>query len=182
MNALTASMVMYQNTDYAAQKNTSENVLDFNEIVETVATYFNTTPYEMIYSGRSKKELAPRILAMWFLKQIAKCYLVDIGRYFNKDHTTVIHARRVMLDMLSTSSSDIYQKYHLELCELLSISYQDDFDAAITESRMVSRRKNKNKVKQIPQRIIPYNPKKTYSKPPAIYSNHSPFRIASVGM
>jgi chromosomal replication initiator protein len=47
---------------------------------------------DLLSRRRSVRVARPRQVAMWLARHITPCSLPEIGRAFNRDHTTVMHA------------------------------------------------------------------------------------------
>ncbi len=69
-------------------------------IPEIVAMQFQITIGEMLSHRRDRRVARPRQVAMWLCQRVAMESFSGIGRYFGRDHTTVMAAiRRVDLLM-----------------------------------------------------------------------------------
>ncbi len=63
------------------------------EIVKTVADFFEISQHDLINKGRKKEVVEPRQIAMYLLRDLLKLSYPHIGDKIGKrDHTTVIHA------------------------------------------------------------------------------------------
>lgn len=68
-----------------------------HHIAETVATFYETTVNEMRKHRNDWEHLMPRQIAMYLMRQSSPdVTLSDIGRIFNRDHSTVLHNVRVV--------------------------------------------------------------------------------------
>jgi len=65
-----------------------------DEIQKKVAEYFNISVKELQSSRRARTVARPRQVAMYLAKQLTSRSLPEIGRKFDRDHTTVMHAVR----------------------------------------------------------------------------------------
>lgn len=63
-----------------------------SEIQRTVAAHFGTTVREMKSARRNRIITRPRQIAMYLSRELTPNSLPAIGRLFNRDHTTVMHA------------------------------------------------------------------------------------------
>ncbi len=82
-------------------------------IAGAVADLTDITVAEMQGRRKSLGWVRPRQLAMYLMQEIRPdLYLTDIGRFFNRDHTTVIHAIAVTKKLLSESVDwhDIHER------------------------------------------------------------------------
>ena len=76
-----------------------------DEIQKKVAEHFNISVKEMQSSRRARTVARPRQIAMYLAKQLTSRSLPEIGRKFDRDHTTVMHAvRKVEVLILEDSS------------------------------------------------------------------------------
>ena len=63
-----------------------------DEIQRKVAEHYNIRVAEMTSKRRDRPVARPRQIAMYLAKELTTKSLPDIGRAFDRDHTTVIHA------------------------------------------------------------------------------------------
>lgn len=65
-------------------------------IIAAVADHYGLTRIDLLSQRRSRAVARPRQLAMWLAATLTPASLPQIGRRFgDRDHTTVLHARRV---------------------------------------------------------------------------------------
>lgn len=64
-------------------------------IIETVTKRFGVKTEDLTGVSRRVEYVYPRRLAMWFIKKEVEIGTTGIGKIFNRDHATVIHALRV---------------------------------------------------------------------------------------
>ncbi len=76
-----------------------------DEIQKKVAEYFNISVKEMQSSRRARTVARPRQIAMYLAKQLTSRSLPEIGRKFDRDHTTVMHAVRKIEELLTEDKS-----------------------------------------------------------------------------
>lgn len=69
----------------------SEQIITVERIQEVVAAHFNVSLQLLTSNKRSKEVAMARQVAMYLSRALTKSSLLDIGRQFRKDHTTVIH-------------------------------------------------------------------------------------------
>lgn len=73
--------------------------LDVDAVVAEVARGFRVTTGEILGRGRARHVHAARVCAMAVIREWTGLSFPAIGRIFNRDHTTVMHAvRKVMGD------------------------------------------------------------------------------------
>ncbi|MBR1648507.1 MAG: chromosomal replication initiator protein DnaA [Alphaproteobacteria bacterium] len=71
-----------------------------DEIQKKVAEYFNISVKEMQSSRRARTVARPRQIAMYLAKLLTLRSLPEIGRKFDRDHTTVMHAVRKIEELI----------------------------------------------------------------------------------
>ena len=76
-----------------------------DEIQKKVAEYFNISVKEMQSSRRARTVARPRQIAMYLAKQLTSRSLPEIGRKFDRDHTTVMHAVRKVEELIVEDAS-----------------------------------------------------------------------------
>lgn len=78
-----------------------------SEIMSVVAAHFGRTMIDMVSQRRAREVARPRQVAMYLTIRLTPMSLPQIGRIFgNRDHTTVIHARR-QIEKLIVSDLDL---------------------------------------------------------------------------
>ncbi|MFT5679525.1 MAG: chromosomal replication initiator protein [Myxococcota bacterium] len=69
------------------------HLLSADEIIQTVANFFNVKVVDIKGKRRLKQFVRPRHVAMWMIRKHTDLSFPDIGRVFNdRDHATVQHA------------------------------------------------------------------------------------------
>lgn len=76
-----------------------------DEIQKKVAEYFNISVKELQSSRRARTVARPRQIAMYLAKQLTSRSLPEIGRKFDRDHTTVMHAVRKVEELIIEDAS-----------------------------------------------------------------------------
>lgn len=70
-------------------------------IVDEVCRIYGITKISLMSARRGRKVAWPRQIAMWLCVQKTACSYPAIGRYFGgRDHTTVMHAEKVVDQVL----------------------------------------------------------------------------------
>lgn len=82
-----------------------ERKTTIDEIQKKVAEYFNISVREMQSSRRARNVARPRQIAMYLAKQLTSRSLPEIGRKFDRDHTTVMHAVRKVEELIVEDAS-----------------------------------------------------------------------------
>ena len=84
-----------------------------DEIQKKVAEYFSISVKEMQSSRRARNVARPRQIAMYLAKQLTARSLPEIGRKFDRDHTTVMHAVRKVEELIVEDTSMAESIEHL---------------------------------------------------------------------
>lgn len=74
-------------------------------ICDLVSGQFNVTVKELQSKSRKKVVTTPRQIAMYLARKHTEESLVDIGKMFNRDHSTVLHAIKVVSTRLVRDTS-----------------------------------------------------------------------------
>lgn len=90
-----------------AQQLTVEVVRSF------VADQFKASVGDMKSKSRKKSVAFPRQVAMYLSRKLTDQALTDIGKAFNRDHSTVVHSIRVITETMARSTSVRGQVQHL---------------------------------------------------------------------
>lgn len=80
-----------------------ERLVSLNNIQKTVADYFGLRHADLISQRRQRSVVRPRQMAMALAKELTEHSLPEIGDGFGgRDHTTVLHACRVVRKLVET--------------------------------------------------------------------------------
>ena len=71
-----------------------EKAVTIDTLLKFVADYYGVRPSELKAASNSRNIVMPRQVAMYLCKTLTSSSLPDIGRAFNKHHSTVIHSIR----------------------------------------------------------------------------------------
>ena len=85
-------------------------------IQDAVGSVLGVTRAELVSAGRTPRVARARQLAMYLSRELTSLSLTQIARAFNRDHTTVLHAVRVVSTRLepgSETSEAIHQAHRL---------------------------------------------------------------------
>lgn len=77
----------------------AENIRDY------IARQFDTPVDDLLSKSRKRTVTFPRHVAMYLARKLTGEGLSDIGKTFNRDHSTVVHAIRVISDAINSSGS-----------------------------------------------------------------------------
>lgn len=91
---------------------THERVVTVNDILHETAAHYNLTVTDLKSTRRDRRLARPRQLAMYLSKKLTTLSLPDIGGHFGRDHTTVIHAVKLIEGLLM---SDVQMKSDLNI-------------------------------------------------------------------
>ena len=78
--------------------------ITIDEIQKKAAEYFNISVKEMQSSRRARTVARPRQIAMYLAKLLTMRSLPELGRKFDRDHTTVMHAVRKVEELIKEDS------------------------------------------------------------------------------
>ena len=81
------------------QSLTPELIRDF------IADQFNLSSQDLLSKSRKKALTFPRQISMYFSRKYTEKALNDIGKAFNRDHSTVVHSIRVISDAINQNNS-----------------------------------------------------------------------------
>jgi chromosomal replication initiator protein len=82
---------------------------EFDEgIIQQVCKRFEVTVKQMESKNRKREIVEPRQIVFYLLWRYSYSSLKTIGRYFNRDHTTVIHGRDTVQNLIDTD--DVYRQ------------------------------------------------------------------------
>jgi chromosomal replication initiator protein len=82
-----------------------EQVTSLSNIQKSVADYFRVPLGELLGKKRQRSLVRPRQMAMALAKELTRHSLPEIGLAFGgRDHTTVLHAQRVVRDWIEVDA------------------------------------------------------------------------------
>lgn len=79
-----------------------ENTLSVNTIKKVVGKHFNVRMEDFNAKRKTQSIAWPRQIAMYLATELTDLSLPEIGREFNRDHSTVVHARDLVKEKIST--------------------------------------------------------------------------------
>lgn len=89
------------------QELSTEMIRDF------IARQFKVTVDDMLSKSRKKTVAFPRQVTMYLARKLTSQPLADIGKAFNRDHSTVVHSIRVVTETMAANGSVRGQVDHL---------------------------------------------------------------------
>ena len=75
-----------------------------NEIVESVAKYYQITVSEITEKRRHSRIVRARHVAAYLLREDLRLSLHEIGAIINRDHSLIVHAHKVVADAIKPNS------------------------------------------------------------------------------
>lgn len=105
----------------AYPKNKSDKV---DIIANVVASVTDISVDAMKGKRRDKFTANARHIAMYLCSVFTKSYTTNIGRYFNRDHTTVIHAVRLISDR-QASNDELTMCYLPDCIDILKQTFNE---------------------------------------------------------
>ena len=82
----------------------SDRKIGLKDIIKVVAEHYNLKVSDLTGTRRTKHIVQPRQMAIYLAKNLTTRSMPDIGRAFNRDHTTVIHSIRRMDKLLKQNA------------------------------------------------------------------------------
>lgn len=96
-----------------------DKLVTIENIQKTVAEYYKVKVADILSKRRSRSIARPRQMAMALAKELTNHSLPEIGDHFGgRDHTTVIHACRVVKDLVQGDSD--FSEDHKNLLRILT--------------------------------------------------------------
>ena len=75
------------------------------DIRDYIASQFKLNPTDLLSKSRKRAIAFPRQISMYFSRKYTKSALSEIGRAFNRDHSTVVHSIRVVSEAMNNDNS-----------------------------------------------------------------------------
>jgi chromosomal replication initiation ATPase DnaA len=88
---------------------------DTNWIIKTICDYFKVTVREVVSKSRYTELVYARGFCYVFLIKMKGMSLVSIGKRFNRDHSSIIHLRDMINEMLCQKTDSRYTRDFAEL-------------------------------------------------------------------
>lgn len=85
-------------------------------ITEVAADFYGVTSAEIISKKRTMPLSAQRQMTMLIIKELTRSPLTEIGRFFSRDHATVIHSIRA-----AKARMDVYPEARKEYVSLIGL-------------------------------------------------------------
>jgi len=89
--------------------NSVKENLTLDSITDIVCNHFNISKTDIVGKKKSKEIVEPRMIAIYLINEILDVPLMTIGKYFGgRDHTTIIHARDKITELVKTDPETKY--------------------------------------------------------------------------
>lgn len=88
----------------------TERQVKASDIIEAVADFYHLTLKDLRSKRRDRVVVRPRQLAMYLTKQLTPMALPDIANFFERDHTTVMHAIKTIEEYLKRDKQMVREK------------------------------------------------------------------------
>jgi chromosomal replication initiator protein len=89
----------------------TQQEITIQDIKNLVGCHFKVTPEAMVSKSRKRNHLYPRNLAIYLSKQFTNQTLEAIGRAFNRDYSSIIHAVNAVEKSLK-KDAQVYRQIH----------------------------------------------------------------------
>jgi len=80
----------------------SKSKMSQDRIIDIVCEHFNINKGDLVGRRRNKDIVAPRQICIYLMWSQLSVPLINIGEFFGRDHTTIIHARDKIMDLVKT--------------------------------------------------------------------------------
>ncbi len=90
------------NSQGELEKKKSSSISE-DKIIDTISKYFNVPRDDLIGRKRNKEIVEPRQICIYLMWSLLAIPLTTIGQTFNRDHTTIIHARDKIMEQAKSS-------------------------------------------------------------------------------
>lgn len=78
--------------------------LEMADVLRATAAHYEVEPESLRSSGRAREVVVPRQVAMYLIRELTTHSLPEIGQFFGRDHSTVLHAVQRVGDQLARDS------------------------------------------------------------------------------
>ncbi|MGB1361326.1 MAG: chromosomal replication initiator protein DnaA [Alphaproteobacteria bacterium] len=82
----------------------SKRQINIDDIKKVVADYFKVQLKDLNSNRRSRDIARPRQIAIWLSKELTQFSLPEIGRKFDRDHTTIMHAIKRIDELVANNN------------------------------------------------------------------------------
>ncbi len=81
------------------------NIITPDEIIDVVSKFFKINKRLIIEKNRRKEVIIPRKIAIYLSTELTNYSLESIGKFFNRDHATVIYSRDEIKKLINTDET-----------------------------------------------------------------------------
>lgn len=81
---------------------TIDEAVSINRVIEMVCEHFSVSIERLRSKNRSRNICYPRHVAMYLIYQHCMKSCQNVGNWFNRDHTTVLHAIKSIKNLIET--------------------------------------------------------------------------------
>ncbi len=85
----------------------TKEVLNAEKILDIVSQSFGIQPDDLLNKSQARESVLPRQISMYLLRSLLKMPYLKIGKYFDKDHSTVMSSIRQVTKGLEKQSQDL---------------------------------------------------------------------------
>jgi chromosomal replication initiator protein len=85
----------------------TKEVLNAEKILDIVSQSFGIQPDDLLNKSQTRESVLPRQISMYLLRSLLKMPYLKIGKYFDKDHSTVMSSIRQVTKGLEKQSQDL---------------------------------------------------------------------------
>lgn len=110
--------------------------ITMRDIEMAVCARFNLGRDELKQHTRSRRIVRPRQIAMYLAREMTNLSYPRIGRYFDRDHTTALHANRRITQMIG--DNEYVAAYVIE-CRALVRPRSKEMDRELAKQPLVVR-------------------------------------------
>ncbi len=79
-------------------------------IADKICNFYGLPELDVRFGDRKRELVKARQFIIWYLKKDTSYTLKQIGSFFDKDHTTVIHSITVITDQLEAKHENAYKR------------------------------------------------------------------------
>ena len=90
-------------------------------IIQVVFNYFRVSVFYQMTKTHKHEIVLARQVSMYFMRQYTGLSLEGIGRYFSRDHATVLHAFRTVNNLRDTDRH--FRDDLIQICERINSRY-----------------------------------------------------------
>ncbi len=97
----------------------NKNVLTPDKIIDQTAIYFGLRNDDILGKSQTRECTMPRQFSMYLCRELLRMPFMKIGKYFKRDHSTVITSIKAIQKQIDTKNADIHHAF-LDVSKKLS--------------------------------------------------------------